>query len=76
MNTEPPETDKLFAPLWAKDDPPTDVELHEVTKSHRRIERERDEARAIARFWQEQYGHACPEHEWQDLPWESNQSAF
>ena len=34
-----PITDELFGPLWAKDDPPTDAELHEVTKSHRRLER-------------------------------------
>ena len=38
MNT--PKTDAIFAPLWAKDDPWTDEELHEITKSHRRLERE------------------------------------
>jgi hypothetical protein len=48
MTAETPETDKLFAPLWAKDDPPTDEELHEVTKSFRQMERQRDEARREA----------------------------
>lgn len=34
------------------------------------LERERNEARATAKYWQEQYGHANPEHGWQALPWE------
>ena len=29
------------------------------------------EARATAKFWQEQYGHANPEHEWQPFVWEN-----
>lgn len=36
----------------------------------RKLERERDEARAIAKYWQEQFGHSNTEHEWQSLPWE------
>ena len=32
---------------------------------------ERDEARATAKFWQEQYGHTNPEYVWQELPWEN-----
>jgi len=52
MITETPETDALFSPLWSNFGinfmPPTENELHEVTKSHRRLERERDDARNIA----------------------------
>ena len=36
----------------------------------RTLERERNEARALAKYWQEQYGHSNPEHEWQALPWD------
>ncbi len=46
--SDTPETDKLFDPLWAKDDPPTDEKLHEVTKLFRKMERQRDEARKLA----------------------------
>ena len=46
-----PETDEIFAPLWAKDEPPTDAELHEVTKRFRKMERERDEARREVEAW-------------------------
>ena len=35
-----------------------------------RLERKLNEARNIAKYWQEQYGHCNPSHEWDDLPWE------
>lgn len=41
MNT--PIADALFAPLWAKDTPPTDEELHEVTKRFSKLETQRNE---------------------------------
>ena len=41
-----------------------------TTAFARRLERERDEARAIAKYWQEQYGHCASEHEWETLPWD------
>ena len=31
---------------------------------------ERNDARATAKFWQEQYGHANPEHDWEEFDWE------
>ncbi len=46
--SDTPITDKLFAPLWAKDTPPTDVELHEVNKRFREMEREHAELITIA----------------------------
>jgi len=33
--------------------------------------RERDEARAVAKYWHEQFGHHVQEHEWQSFPWEA-----
>jgi len=36
-----------------------------------RLERERDEARAVSKYWQEQFGHSVQEHEWQSFPWEA-----
>ena len=36
----------------------------------RELERERDIARSIAKYWQEQYCHCNPDHEWLTLPWE------
>ena len=32
---------------------------------------ERDEARAVSKYWQEQFGHSVQEHEWQSFPWEA-----
>lgn len=55
-----PETDALQAQVWKPN----------WAAHARRLERERDEARAIAKYWQEQYGHSNPEHEWQALPWD------
>lgn len=55
-----PETDALQAQEWKPN----------WAAHARRLERERDEARAIAKYWQEQYGHCKPEHQWQALPWD------
>ena len=69
MNTETPEADNLFGPLWAKDDPPTDEELHVVTKRFRKMERERDEARRVAEELQQMGadGQGLP-----PLPWKND----
>lgn len=73
MNTETPETDTLFSPLWIKSTPLTDNELHEVTKSHRRLERERDLARAEAERWRDNWNNSRTMSMifGTDLPWEN-----
>lgn len=35
---------------------------------------ERNDARAAAKFWQEQYGHANPEHKWEEFVWERGEN--
>lgn len=40
--SDTPETDKLFAPMWLLEGPPTDAQLYEANKSHKRLERQRD----------------------------------
>lgn len=64
--SDTPETD-----LWLKQQIVCNYE-HEMVSAGfaRTLERERDEARAIAKYWQEQFGHSNPEHEWQSFPWE------
>lgn len=48
MNPETPETARLFAPLRLKDTPPTDIELHAVNQSHKRLERDAAYAKLFA----------------------------
>ena len=71
-DTDTPETDEqAFTFATAKVNlPPPGLKLVRAGFAQQ-LERERDKARAVARFWQEQYAHAHPEHDWQDLPWES-----
>ena len=70
MNERPtPETDKLRCKIYDQGLPCV-ASYQEMVMHARRLERERDEARAIAKYWQEQYGHSNPEHEWQALPWD------
>ena len=66
-----PETDAFYQELYI--DVPEEMMEHACGDERRKMqqfERERDEARAIAKYWQEQYGHSNPEHEWQALPWD------
>ena len=66
MNERPtPETDAACHEIYARG-----VAHIPLVGFMERLERERDEARAIAKYWQEQYGHCAPEHEWETLPWD------
>lgn len=40
----------------------------------RKAREQLDAARAAAKFWQEQYGHSNPEHEWEPFSWENDQA--
>ena len=46
-------------------------ELYALDSAVVELESDLNEARATAKFWQEQYGHTNPEHVWQELPWEN-----
>lgn len=65
--SDTPETDDF---TFGTDRQPINSRGETAYKALQRVERERDEARAKATYYQEQLGHANPEHEWEDLPWE------
>jgi len=70
-----PETDKLFLPLWLKDSPPTDEELHKINKRFRKLELERDEARRMAEHQRDSFLRLAKAHPKSILfPWEIPQN--
>ena len=47
--------------------------MKELEEEIERLKEEVKLARVVAKYWQEQYGHANPEHEWEDFPWERHE---
>lgn len=64
--SDTPETDRQWEEWLNK----LKMPIESFVDFTRRLERERNKARAIAKYWQEQFGHSDPEHEWQSFPWE------